>query len=564
MAIRISYARSLPAGFALLMTVATAQAADFSSPSVIQYEPGGLPTVPWSWTGAYIGGNVGSSESRSSLDNPAGRASGTGSLFGDRIIAPGGFGGLQGGYNWQMPNSNWVLGLEAALSFNDGHGSNTCLTRNSFADSANCRFSVRSFGDVVGRAGYAFGPDDRALAYVKAGGGYVGESASETNNYTTDANGKIVLGYGNRSVAGLAYVLGGGLEYALTPDVSIGLGYEHYGLDRFSAPTNLYINNVQQFIRNQPSVDAVRFDVNYHLDGNHLAPWATAAETKPLPGFQFEVGARYWYSVGKFQKDLAANSLSNTSLVSRLTYQDKANSGEIFGKVERDNFYLRGSFADGRLSTAKLNDEDWLGDGQNPTNNIPYSNTLSSGKGTPTSVIADIGYDAINTSTGKLGASLGYTFLYEQHQGYGCTQLTVLPAICGPGQVAPGALVITEADYWNGLRLGISGETMLMDRLKLSADVAYLPYVVFNGTDNHWLRNLVIKEAGHGQGTQAQVVLSYDITPQFSVGAGARYWAMWTDTGTDRFNGAPTYRNVAYSMERAGAFLQASYRFNTQ
>ncbi len=556
MGIRISKASAVAAGL-LLATVATAAAADFSSPTVIPYQPGGPQTVPWSWTGGYIGGNVGSSESRSTLNNPDGQAAGTGSLYGDKIIAPGGFAGLQVGYLWQMPNSNWVVGLEAALSFNEGRGSNTCLTTGSLVVSANCRFAVRSFGDISGRLGYAFGPDDRTLAYVKAGGGYASETASETNNY----NG-LVIGNGNRAIAGGAYVLGAGLEYALTPDVSIGLGYEHYGLTGFSAPTNYRRLGVQQYIHNQPSIDAVRFDLNYHLDGNHLASWARAAEPSALPGFQFEVGARYWYSTGKFQKDLAAGSSSATSLVSRLTYQDKASSGEVFGKVERDNYYLRGSFADGRLNTAKLNDEDWLGTSQGPS--IPYSNTLSSGKGTPTSVVADFGYDAINTSTGKLGASLGYTFLYEQHQGLGCTQLTTLPYICGPGQVAPGTLVITEADYWNGFRLGISGEMMLMDRLKLSVDAAYLPFVAFNGTDNHWLRDLVIKEAGHGQGTQLQAMLTYDVTPQFSVGAGARYWAMWANTGDDRFNGVPTDRNVTYRMERAGAFLQASYRFDTQ
>jgi hypothetical protein len=39
---------------------------------------------------------------------------------------------------------------------------------------------------------------------------------------------------------------------------------------------------------------------------------------------------------------------------------------------------------------------------------------------------------------------------------------------------------------------------------------------------------------------------------------------MWANTGDDRFNGVPTDRNVTYRMERAGAFLQASYRFDTQ
>ncbi len=112
--------------------------------------------------------------------------------------------------------------------------------------------------------------------------------------------------------------------------------------------------------------------------------------------------------------------------------------------------------------------------------------------------------------------------------------------------------------------MGLSGEMQLIDGLRLSADVAYLPYVRFTGTDNHWLRDLVIKENATGQGTQLQAMLTYDATRQFSIGVGARYWAMWTNTGTDQFNGVATDRNVVYRTERAGAFLQGSYKFSVQ
>ncbi|MGE0035221.1 MAG: hypothetical protein AB7S93_06265 [Xanthobacteraceae bacterium] len=36
-------------------------------------------------------------------------------------------------------------------------------------------------------------------------------------------------------------------------------------------------------------------------------------------------------------------------------------------------------------------------------------------------------------------------------------------------------------------------------------------------------------ETGKGRGVQLEAVVSYDITPAFSVGVGGRYWAMWTD-----------------------------------
>ena len=47
-------------------------------------------------------------------------------------------------------------------------------------------------------------------------------------------------------------------------------------------------------------------------------------------------------------------------------------------------------------------------------------------------------------------------------------------------------LGISENDTWKALRTGVNGEVMLIPRTKLSVDVAYLPYVQFNGTDIHW------------------------------------------------------------------------------
>ena len=37
--------------------------------------------------------------------------------------------------------------------------------------------------------------------------------------------------------------------------------------------------------------------------------------------------------------------------------------------------------------------------------------------------------------------------------------------------------------------VGVSGETMLINRLALSADIAYLPYVNFSGVDDHFFSN---------------------------------------------------------------------------
>ena len=84
----------------------------------------------------------------------------------------------------------------------------------------------------------------------------------------------------------------------------------------------------------------------------------------------------------------------------------------------------------------------------------------------------------------------------------------------------------------------------------------------FSGVDNHWLRALVISETGSGQGVQLEAMLSYYITPQFSLGVGGRYWAMWTTTGSDAFNGVPIARKDTYRYERYGVLVQAAYKFD--
>jgi outer membrane immunogenic protein len=59
----------------------------------------------WSWTGFYVGGNVGYSWSK---------WSNTGLASNSSPSVNGALGGLQGGYNWQLDRT-WVIGLEADI-----------------------------------------------------------------------------------------------------------------------------------------------------------------------------------------------------------------------------------------------------------------------------------------------------------------------------------------------------------------------------------------------------------------------------------------------------------------
>jgi Omptin family len=214
-----------------------------------------------------------------------------------------------------------------------------------------------------------------------------------------------------------------------------------------------------------------------------------------------------------------------------------------------------------------MNDEDW---GIIPTVNgigppfIGYSNTASTVDGSMRYGTIDIGYDVLRGRTYKVGAFVGYNQYKDDKNAFGCTQIANPFSDCNPAAPA-NQLGITEDDTWRSLRVGLNGEARIANGVKLIADVAYLPYVSFNGVDNHLQRipPLVINETGTGIGTQAEVLLSVDLTSQLSVGAGARYWAMWTTSGSDCFEpcGPPPYQAAQYKTERYGLFLQGSYQF---
>ena len=63
-----------------------------------------------------------------------------------RAIAP---------FNWQVPNSNWVLGVEADASWLSSDGTNTCLAFSGLFVSANCRAQPNMMSDLTARVGWA-------------------------------------------------------------------------------------------------------------------------------------------------------------------------------------------------------------------------------------------------------------------------------------------------------------------------------------------------------------------------------------------------------------------------
>jgi outer membrane immunogenic protein len=193
---------------ALLASVATsAFAADLPSrkgppPAPVYYAP------PFSWTGFYVGINGGYGFGDVNGNN---FAAGGGPVFGR---PEGGMVGGTAGYNYQV--GQFVLGAEGTLDWADLNKGRT------FADGSSDSLKVNSVANILARVGFAY---DRTLFYVA--GGYAGADV-HAGNFNDAATG---ISYGGSSGWANGYAIGGGIEYAITNNISVKGEYIFSQLD---------------------------------------------------------------------------------------------------------------------------------------------------------------------------------------------------------------------------------------------------------------------------------------------------------------------------------------------
>jgi opacity protein-like surface antigen/outer membrane protease len=566
-------------GLVAFAVAGAAGAADLSSGP-----PPPVAVLPvWTWTGGYVGAHLGALWGDTTFADPFGT-----SIFGDKVSTPGFLGGFQTGYNWQVPQTRLVLGIEADLSGLTSIGTNTCLAYSGLFLSANCRAEPNVSTTFTPRIGYAIDREQRTLAYIKGGFAAVHDRIDIASNLVGPPDET------STSVWKTGWTAGAGVERALSPAWSLRLEYDYlaFGRSNVSTPAS-YFQVIPDDIAGyaatpggtasiSQNVQEVKFGLDYRLGIDPWAHWASDASAAAvddrsaasawlptavpsLAGWEFEVGARYWYSSGKFQKDLGATTSGVTAnvLVSRLTYDSVANSGEIFSRIESpDKIFIKGLVGTGALSSGHMNDEDW------PGTAITYSNTISNPvKGTITYATGDIGYDVLRTANYSLGPFVGYNYYRDKQDAYGCAQIANAFSDCVPA-IPNTELVITENDTWNSLRVGVNGDMMLLPGLRLNTDAAFLPYTQFDGTDIHWQRtdvaNQYSPETGRGYGVQLDAILSYYMTPAFNVGVGGRYWAMWTTNNayTNIFSTPCPCQTEPVKTDRYGLLVQADYKFD--
>jgi outer membrane immunogenic protein len=170
---------------AVMTLIATqAMAADMAAKA---RPPAPAPVAaPPTWTGFYLGGNIGYAwGSDSKTTTGVELLGGTALDPGTATLHPnGGFSGIQSGYNWQFAPT-WLVGYESDFQYGRIKGSASCLVHcgvsNSFPFIIYQNFNVTDrlnwFGTVRGRLGYVAGP---ALLYVTGGLAY-GQVEREAN-----------------------------------------------------------------------------------------------------------------------------------------------------------------------------------------------------------------------------------------------------------------------------------------------------------------------------------------------------------------------------------------------
>ena len=222
---------------------------------------------------------------------------------------------------------------------------------------------------------------------------------------------------------------------------------------------------------------------------------------------------------------------------------------------------MKGFLGAGRITDGNMYDEDFPAF-------FAYSNTVqSNNSGSIGYANIDLGYTFLEAPGAKVGAFVGYNY-YRQHVNtYGCTQLAG-DAVCIPAGLVPANFIgIAEDDRFSSLRLGLSAQFMLTDRLKLTTDVAYVPVVDFSGEDDHNARELLLPEASsQGNGVMIEAILGYAVTEAWNVGVGGRYWAWNMRTGTETFNflgssDPPLIEPARFYTERYGVFVETSYKW---
>jgi len=227
---------------------AGAQAADLGRPPAPAYKAPAYVAPVFSWTGFYLGGNLGAGWSNGTVTDTLLGVNWSGNNNNATFV-----GGGQVGVNYQI--NSFVLGIEG--DFDWFANNNNSATVTAFGETVTGSNNGRWLTTLTGRLGYAF---DHVLLYGKGGGAWVG-----SNNFTVTnvATGSSVSFSNNNTNTG--WTAGGGLEYAFANNWTARVEYDYVGLDNasFTVPATFPVIHGDVFTTHNRNIQMVTVGINY-------------------------------------------------------------------------------------------------------------------------------------------------------------------------------------------------------------------------------------------------------------------------------------------------------------
>jgi outer membrane immunogenic protein len=223
--------RFLLASVAAAALAGSALAADLPS-----HAPVYAPPLPFTWTGAYVGGQMGYAWGRQNTTF----TNNFGDFAGFSPNTAGFIGGGHAGYNLQL--NQFVIGLEGDIDGSDlsSRGFVLPVQVDGFTALSTFNTSIGAQGSIRGRVGYAW---DHLLTYATGGVAFAGVIGNVCTNFNASAfpGGAAFPGFNgcdHASTSRVGWTVGGGVEYAVSNNWSIRLEYRYSDFGHYTQNAN--------------------------------------------------------------------------------------------------------------------------------------------------------------------------------------------------------------------------------------------------------------------------------------------------------------------------------------
>lgn len=289
------------------------------------------------------------------------------------------------------------------------------------------------------------------------------------------------------------------------------------------------------------------------------------------------VEGRYWLSTGRTAYAINSSrvdpSLGNPT--SRLQYDKlSGQSGEVEIRSDEpvSGLFGKAMVGIGGITGGTLRDQDWF------RGQVLFSDTLSrvqDGRLAFVTIDGGTRWDGLSGRLVTTGVFAGYGFWGEKApaRGIRCNPDDVGNIDCplGVDLIPPTASAIRNHVNWHMLRLGVETKVRIGSMLTLSGEIAVIPIAFLANDDYHNNRRdlgLVpnVFQQAPAFGVQAQAFATLNLTQNWSIGAGARYWRVQTyeGSGDTKFGKGVFSTSVALNkMEssRYGLLATSALRF---